>query len=517
MRSFPIIQALNPAVHFLAKRRITSWNQNLQPNNLKHIQESTLLAHCKSAADTVFGREHGLGRVQSYADFKAATKLMPYAGFEPYIQRMRRGERDVLWPGLINYYGQSSGTSSTEAKHKFLPISAEQIKWQQKAAFDVMAQYIKLSGDRGLLGGYNLGLFPPSILKTEVSGVYTGSNPGIMFRKVPALARMTTIPKMPIRDIENYDHKLQAIAENYGDYDVRAISGTTCWFSIFFDKLLSHSNAKTVSDVWPNIRVLFGGGVNAAPYRSLIRERVGKDIILMDNYNATEGGLFSATDSLDDHAMLMIPDRGVFFEFVKREEHGREDAQRYALWEVEPGIDYSIVLTTSSGLFGYYIGDFVRFVSVYPHRMEFVGRPSGVISLTQELTTYGEIEKAVAKAQNQMSCSIVDYCVAPEVGIDASGKGRYLFFFEFADKPADLKRFLEFVDEELQNQNRVYREHRAGEVAILSPTLKCLEPGSVKKIMDDLGFRSVQNKFPRIVNEQRRDSIKKFVSKEQNA
>ncbi len=513
MKSFPVAGLLNPALRALASRRIAQWDRNL--TNLQATQEAILLAHCQKAAKTQFGRKYALGSVQSYKDYKQALPLRPYAGFEPYLQRMRRGERNILWPGLISYYGQSSGTSATAAQHKFLPISAEQIKWQQKAAFDVMARYLLLSGDKEFAGGYNLGLFPPSILKTEVPGVFTGSNPGIMFREIPYVARLTTIPKLPIRDMENYDQKLEAIAKNYAQHDVRAISGTTCWFSIFFDKLLKQHQAKTVGEIWPNLRVLFGGGVNAEPYRDVIKARVGRDITLMDNYNATEGGLFSVTDSFENPGLLMIPDRGVFFEFVHREDHGQENPTRLALWEVEPGVDYSIVLTTSSGLFGYYIGDFVRFISLYPHRMEFVGRPSGVLSLTQELTTYVEIERAVAKAQTRVPCSIVDYSVGPDIGVDGSGKGRYLFFIEFAQKPSDKARFMRVVDEELAALNRVYREHRTHDVAILPPALACLKAGSTHQIMEQLGFRSVQNKFPRIVDDKKRDLISQFVEKEQ--
>lgn len=513
MKSFPVASFLNPALIALAFRRIDQWDRNLV--NIRATQEEILLAHCQKAAKTEFGKKHGFEKIKSYADFKQALGLRPYAGFEPYLQRMRRGERDILWPGLIAYYGQSSGTSATAAQHKFLPISMEQIKWQKKAAIDVLARYLQLSQDKNFVGGYSLGLFPPSTLKPEVPGVFTGSNPGIMFREVPYLARLTTIPKVPIRDMPDYDQKLEAIAQNYVNYDVRAISGTTCWFSIFFDKLLKHTKAKNVSEIWPNLRVLFGGGVNAEPYRAIIKSRVGREIVLMDNYNATEGGLFSVTDSLENPGLLMMPDRGVFFEFVRREDHGQENPQRYALWEVEPGVDYSVVLTTSSGLFGYYVGDFVRFLSLYPHRMEFVGRPSGVLSLTQELTTYSEIEKAVARAQERVSCSIVDYSVAPDIGVDGSGKGRYLFFVEFAKEPSDKSQFMKAVDDELAGLNRVYREHRTHDVAILPPVLACLKAGSTQQIMEQLGFKSVQNKFPRIIDDKKRDLISQFVNKEQ--
>src|SRR6185437_10801067 len=188
----------------------------------------------------------------------------------------------------------------------------------------------------------------------ESPGVNVGSNPGIMLRYVPKVARKLAVPQPPVRDIPIYDEKLTAIARNYLHHDVRSISGTTCWFTVMFDRVLARAReqglqATTIGEIWPNLRVLFGGGVNAAPYRKIINERVGHPVVLMDNYNATEGGIFAATDRLPDApgadgegGMLMLPDRGVFFEFVPRSEHGKPDATRLPLWKVEPGVDYSV-------------------------------------------------------------------------------------------------------------------------------------------------------------------------------
>jgi hypothetical protein len=392
----------------------------------------------------------------------------------------------------------------------------QQISWQKKAAFDLLARYLTLTGDRNFPGGYNLGLFPPSQLNLESQGVYTGSNPGIMLRFIPTAAKLMSLPKTEIRDMSDYDKKITAIAENYCNHDVRSISGTTCWFTIMFDRLLSSAiergrNVSTVSEIWPNLRVLFGGGVHSEPYMKIIQERVGRPIVLMDNYNATEGGIFSTTDILGDSGMLMIPDRGVFFEFVPRSEHGKPNPVRVPLWEVETSVDYSVVLTTSSGLFGYYIGDFVRFSSLFPNRMEFVGRASGVLSLTQELTSFIEIERSISVANENQSCTTVDFSASSEVGVDESGKGRYVFLVEFHRPPSDLNAYLSAIDRELCNQNRVYREHRSGNVAILPPRLVPLMPGATKKFMEALGYSSVQNKFPRIIDKNRMELLSSFA------
>jgi hypothetical protein len=231
----------------------------------------------------------------------------------------------------------------------------------------------------------------------------------------------------------------------------------------------------------------------------------------MDNYNATEGGLFSCTDRLGDPATLMIPDRGVFFEFVPRAEHGKPNPTRLPLWKVEPHVDYSVALSTSSGLFGYYIGDVIRFSSIFPHRMEFSGRTGGVLSLTQELTSYLELERAVAQASRAQPCTLVDFTASSEAGVDGTAKGRYLFFMEFEKKPFDISAFTNALDAELCAQNRVYREHRNKDVAILPPVVVPLPKGATRKFMQQLGLNSLQNKFPRIIDDNRRELLRSFA------
>jgi hypothetical protein len=499
-----------------AKLRIAQWNALMgDAKKLQQVQEQTLLEHMRFAQDTEFGRKHGFKGIRSHADFVRQVPLRSYADFENDLQRMRNGEQDVLYPGFIYYWGQSSGTSNTAALNKFLPVSKEQIRWQQKAGLDVVARYLDLTNDRDLPGGYFLALFPPSTIK-EMGPVGVASNPGIMQIHLPPAAKLLQLPKMPIRDMPDYDAKLKAMAEAYLDYDVHTLSGTSCWFSIFFDQLLAAANrrgmnVKHVKEIWPNLRVLFGGGVHAEPYRQIIDERVGRPIMLMDNYNATEGGLFACTDSRADSSMMMIPDRGVFYEFVPRAEHGKPDAKRVPLWEVEPGVDYSIALTTSSGLYGYYIGDVIRFESIFPHRMQFAGRTSGVLSVTQELTTSLEIERAVAQAVRTAQCTPVDFTASSEVGVNGTAKGRYLLFVEFEKQPADLQAFGEAFDKELCAQNRVYREHRMKDVAILPPVVMQLTQGATRRFMQELGLTSFQQKFPRIIGIERRELLRSYV------
>ena len=508
---------IGPLAWTAATARVMAWDRLAADlKALRKAQLEALRENCRAAARTEFGRAHRLGEVSTLEDFQARVPLRTYADFEPYLERMRRGARDVLWPGLIRYYGQSSGSSQTIAQHKFLPISEQQIRWQQKAAFDVVARYVTHVGHARFLGGYTLGLFPPSTLKPD-GPVSNTNNPGLMQRNVPWPLREGVLPKPDLRDIPDYDEKLERMAAAYLDHDVRAMSGTTCWFSVFFDKLLRAAAARgrpvsTVSELWPNLQVLFGGGINAEPYRPVIEKRVGRPMIIMDNYNATEGGIFAVTDRIGEPGMLVVPDRGVFFEFVPATEHGKPDALRVPLWEVEPGVDYSIAVSTASGLSGYLIGDLVQFQSIFPHRLEFVGRTSGVLSLTQELTSFVEIERAMEAAVRAASCSVVEFSAGAEVGVGGTGKGRYQIFVEFDQPPADPRHFARAFDESLCAQNRVYREHRTADVAILPPALFTLPPCGARRFMEDIGRRSPQQKFPRVVENSKRDILVKYAT-----
>jgi hypothetical protein len=516
MKTLPGAGVLGPLAWTAATARVLQWNRLAADRaRLKDVQLATLRANCGIAAATEFGQEHRLGDVTGLEDFRERVPLRPYAEFEPYLERMRQGERNVLWPGLIQYFAQSSGSSNTLAQHKFLPISEQQIRWQQKAGFDVVARYVTQVGNAAFLGGFSLGLFPPSTLKTQ-GDVHGTNNPGLMQRHVPWPIRRSVLPTSDLRDIPNYDEKLQRMAVAYLDYDVRAVSGTTCWFSVFFDKLLEAAHVRgrhvsTVAELWPNLAVLFGGGTNAEPYRRVIAKRVGRPLVLMDNYNATEGGIFAVTDRLGREGLLMLPDRGVFFEFVPASEYAQPNPRRLPLWEVEEGLDYSIAVTTSSGLFGYYIGDVVRFQSVFPHRMEFVGRTAGVLSLTQELTSFVEIERALDAAVRACSCSVVEFSAGAEVGVGGTAKGRYQLFVEFEQAPADPSRFASAFDESLCAQNRVYREHRTQDVAILPPALFAVSPGGSRRFMEEIGRSGAQQKFPRVVDDVKRDVLAKYA------
>jgi hypothetical protein len=477
------------------------------------------------SAKTAFGRAHSFTRVRDYASFALSVPVGDYDSFSPYIDRMRAGESNLLVPETVLYFGNSSG-SSNHGKSKFLPITDRQIRFQQRAGADTMMRYVRWSGDEELLSGFTLGLFPATTMKRE-GAVLVTSNPALMMTKMPLVTRPVYLPDGEVRTIANYDEKLGVIADRYLDHDVRAVAGTTCWFTLLFDKVLQAARARgrranSVSQIWPNLKVLFGGGVAAAPYLPVIRDLMGRsDVTLVDTYNATEGGVYAASDFTGVPGLRMLPHRGTFFEFVPLEMRDRrsETRSRVPLWEVERHRPYSIVVTTASGLFAYELGDIVRFTSVDPLRIEFMGRLSGCLSLTQELTTHVEVERAVSHALAACSSGYgpvrsVDFGAAGEVAVGGTAKSRYVLFVEFQEgsSPPDLGAFASALDAGFCAENRVYREHRKDDVALLPPRVVPLVKGGAKRFLEEVTGKNVQGKFPRIIDETKKNLLWKHAA-----
>ncbi|HEX3345289.1 MAG TPA: GH3 auxin-responsive promoter family protein, partial [Polyangiaceae bacterium] len=352
----PYPSVVGKVLRHASRVQVAAWDRAL--GDVRRVQERQLLSLIEHAKGTEFGRAHGFANIRSYEDFARQVPVGDYDSHSPFIERMRKGEQNLLVPEFVRYFGNSSG-SSNHGKSKFLPITDRQIRHQQRAGTDTVMRYLHWSGDEGMFGGgFTLGLFPAITMRQEGPVLIT-SNPALMMTKMPAITRPVYLPEDDVRRITDYDQKLGVIAERYFDHDVRGVTGTTCWFTLLFEKVLAEARkrgrrARTVREIWPNLRVLFGGGVSATPYLPVIRDLMGReDITLVDTYNATEGGVYAASDFSGARGMLMLPHRGTFFEFVPLEERDRPRPTRVPLWAVERNRPYAIVSTTVSGLYAY--------------------------------------------------------------------------------------------------------------------------------------------------------------------
>ncbi|HEY1958299.1 MAG TPA: GH3 auxin-responsive promoter family protein [Polyangiaceae bacterium] len=495
------------AMLMLARAQTRRWDEAL--TRVHFEQERILDQIVRNAQNTAFGRAHDFAGIRTYRDYAERVSVGDYDTFSPFIDRMRKGEKNLLVPEFIRYFGNSSGTSG-QGKPKFLPIGETQVKLQRKAGTDGLFRTLVKLEDDAFPTGFTVGLFPPTTMRAE-GPVLVTSNPALMAARMPIITKPSYLPDDEIKAMADYDTKLARIAEKYIDYDVRALAGTTCWFTLMFEKLLAESrkrgrSARTIKDIWPNLRYLLGGGVSADPYMPVIREMMGRsDVFLVDTYNATEGGIYASSDHSGDPGMLMQPHRGTFFEFVPLEEHEKPGATRVPLWEVELDRSYAIVVTTVSGLYSYKLGDIVSFPR--RNRMQFVGRLTGCLSVTQELTTHVEIEKAVAHAIEKVPCTTVDFGCSADVGT----KYRYVLFVEFTHPPKDLDAFARAFDEGLCAVNRVYREHRVGEVALLPPRVVPLRAHGARAYLQEATRGNMQGKFPRIIDPAKKATVMAYA------
>ncbi len=494
----------------LARAQTRRWNEAL--SRVRFEQERVLTDIVRHAQNTAFGRAHDFAGIRDYRDYAARVSVGDYDTFSPFIDRMRKGEKNLLVPEFVRYFGNSSGTSN-QGKPKFLPITERQIAIQRKAGTDGLFRTLVKLDDDTFPTGYTLGLFPPTTMREEGPVLIT-SNPALMVTKLPLVSKPSYLPDEECRVMQDYDAKLARIAEKYIDYDVRALAGTTCWFTLMFEKLLEESkkrgrSARTIREIWPNLRYLLGGGVSADPYMPVIREMMGRnDVFLVDTYNATEGGIYASQDHSGSRGMLMQPHRGTFFELVPLEEIDKPNFTRVPLWEVEIDKPYAIVVTTVSGLYSYKLGDIVRFPQA--NRMEFMGRLTGCLSVTQELTTHVEIEKAVAHAIEKVPAITVDFGASAEKAA-GTAKWRYVLFTEFSGDAPPLDAFARAFDEGMCEQNRVYREHRHNDVALLAPRVVSLKAHGARGYLDEITRGNMQGKFPRIIDPSKMASVMAYA------
>jgi hypothetical protein len=511
LKSTPYPAAVGRAFLEVARRRVAEWDHSLR--RLEEVQMEQLQRIVTLCGESEYGRQHGLQYVRTYDEYRRSVPVADYDALAPLLERTRHGEQRLLTTENIEFICNSAGSSS-KGKAKFLPVSSTQIRFQQGSASDAVLRHVAWTEDATLPCGFTMTVLPPTVMRDEGPMRIT-NNPALMSTRLPLFSEPVVLPDRDVMMIDDLDAKMDAIAERYLDHDIRTVTGTTCWFSILFDKLLAAARRQgrqvdAISEIWPNLKFLVGGGVAAGPYIDVIRNRMGSDAALIDTYNATEGGIFAVSDHAarkDD--LLAIPDRGVFFEFVPLEDKDSDSPRRHPMWEVQTGVDYIIHVSTVSGLQCYRLGDIVRFTQLWPHRMVFSGRLSGCLSTTQELTTHREVQLAVDAALQAVPAQTVDYTVGAEIGVEGTAKARYVVFAEFVPdhRPADPQRFADAFDEAHRAQNRVYREHRQGDTAILSARLVELPSGSVQRFMQEEGMTSVQTKFPRIVDEARRDRL----------
>lgn len=472
-----------------------------RPSHLREAQERALSRLLKRAKDTQFGRAYRFERLTSARKFTRNVPVHRYADLKPWFERALAGEADVTWPGQIPYFGMTSGTT---AGNKYLPISMDSVRQQRRGGFDPLAAYLRWTRDSQVLGGKAILLGGSTTLERNGAGRLVGDNTGIMALHMPRIVQRNYLPHAPTRALIDWDEKLDAVVHESLHADVRLLAGTPSWFSGLFERLLRAARDEgrevdDIHDIWPNLRLITGGGVNFAPYRSLLRSYMGRHVPYVDVYNATEGGIMGVQDQPDEPGMRLLPDNGLFYEFIPLEDLESPNPRRVPAWEVEEGGVYAVVVSTMSGIFSYMVGDCLRFVQTYPHRFIFEGRTAAFLNVVGEHVSQGELERAAKETCRRLDLRLRDFTVTAEVGVGDDGAVRHVWLMEFDDHDVDVERCAQLIDEEVGRGNEDYRVHRSSLSGLLAPQVIPLRAGAFELWMRERGKLGGQNKIPRVL------------------
>ena len=466
--------------------------------DIDHIQRKQLHALLSTARKTEWGLKYDYKSIRSYSDFCQRLPLQTYDEIKPYVTRMINGERNILWPSVVRWYAKSSGT--TNDKSKFLPVTPEILKGcHYKGGFDCVAIYLRNNPEsrffskKGLILG---GSHSPSPLNSEA---HQGDLSAVLLQNLNPLVNLIRVPKKPIILMDEWESKIKAIVENTWNKDVNSLSGVPSWMLVLIKAVLKKTGREYLTDVWPNLEVFFHGGISFEPYREQYKTLIPSNKMhYMETYNASEG-FFGLQDDPTDPSLLMMPDYGIFYEFIPMDEIDRETPNVVPLWGVETGKNYAMVISTSAGLWRYMIGDTVKFTQKNPYKFIITGRTKFFINAFGEELIVDNAGNGLKAACEATSAQIREYTAAP-VYMDAHGKCRHQWLIEFAKEPESLTDFAHILDLKLQEINSDYEAKRYKDI-----TLQHLEIIPARKHLFDDWLKSKgklggQHKIPRLSN-----------------
>ena len=459
----------------------------------------------KTGSKTIFGADHKLNEVRTYEEFKQAVPIRDYEQYKPYIEQIKEGKHNILWRGQPIYLAKTSGTTSGI---KYIPITNDSIPNHINTARNALLCYMAESGNNKFADGKMIFLSGSPELE-RIAGIPTGRLSGIVNHHIPRYLRTNQLPSYETNCIEEWETKLDKIVEETLNQDMTLISGIPPWMQMYFDRLMQLSN-KPVKDLFPNLSVLVHGGVNFEPYKAKLFSSIGRKIDSIETFPASEG-FFAFQDSQEKEGLLLNTNSGIFFEFVPAADILKENPARLSLKEVQAGENYAMVINNNAGLWGYNLGDTVKFLSLDPYRIVVTGRVKHFISAFGEHVIGEEVEYSLMKAAEEENVSIIEFTVAPMIQ-QGNGKSFHEWFVEFETPPKSLNEFAVKVDNNLRKKNIYYDDLIAGNI------LKQLQITQVQKngfieYMKSIGKLGGQNKVPRLSNDRKvADELEKWTN-----
>jgi len=459
-------------------------------------QKAVLHRLVQEGQRSAFGKQHQLALVHDHAGLVQAVPLQDYEGFRPWIERIIAGDRDVLWPGKPLYLCKTSGTTSGA---KYIPITRASLPNHIGSARRALLAYIARTGRADFVDGKMIFLQGSPVLDRK-GAIPSGRLSGIVANHVPRYLLKNRLPSFATNSIPDWESKVEAIVGETMHQDLRLISGIPPWVEMYFERLLARTGKATVREVFPHFSLFVYGGVNFEPYRARMHGLIGAPVDSVELFPASEG-FIAYQDQGPGEGLLLVLDNGIYYEFVPVEDLGKADPRRLSIGQVELGVNYALVLHTNAGLWGYQIGDTVKFVSLVPPRIVVTGRTKHFTSAFGEHVIAEEVEGALKEAMEQHPCEVAEFTVAPQLA-PPEGLPRHEWYIEFAAPPADMDAFARAIDEALQKRNVYYRDLITGNVLrplVIVPVAR----GGFAAWMKARGLNDAQSKVPRLANDRK--------------
>lgn len=467
-------------------------------HNSEEIQRRVMTHLVQQGQRTQYGKTWGMNNVRTYEDFANRMPVTTYEELKGPIDRMRHGEADVLWPGVVKWFAKSSGT--TNDKSKFIPVSADGLKnIHYKGGKDAVALYLRNNPKSKLFDGRSLILGGSHSPNYNVANSIVGDLSAILIENINPLANLVRVPKKSIALMPDFEAKREAIARQTLHANITNISGVPSWMLSVLVRVLELSGKNTLAEVWPGLEVFFHGGIAFGPYREQYHHLVGSSQMqYMETYNASEG-FFGLQDAPGDESMLLMLDYDVFYEFIPMDEFGRDNATIVPLWGVVPGQNYAMVISTSCGLWRYIIGDTVMFTSTQPYKFKITGRTKYFINAFGEELIMDNAEQGLAYACKTTGAEVLEYTAAP-VFMDAEAKCRHQWLIEFSRQPSSLDVFAKALDQRLQQLNSDYEAKRHKDITLQQLEVVVARPNLFNDWLKSKGKLGGQHKVPRLGN-----------------
>jgi hypothetical protein len=461
-------------------------------------QREVLFSLIDKAKDTEFGQKYGFKSINSIEKFRDRVPIRTYDEMKPFIDRLLKGEQNILWPTEIKWFAKSSGT--TNDKSKFIPVSRETLEDTHfRGGKDILAIYTNNYPETGLFKGKGLTLGGSHQINKINNESFYGDLSAILIDNLPFWTYFIKTPSQEIALLSEWEEKMEKITNTTLKENVTNIAGVPSWMLVLIRYILDKTGKNNLLEVWPNLELFIHGGVNFGPYREQYQKLIpSSKMNYLETYNASEG-FFAIQDSPDNNEMLLMLDYGIFYEFIPVEEIDKPNPKVLHIDDVERNKNYAIVISTNSGLWRYLIGDTVTFTSLYPHKIKISGRTKHFINAFGEEVIIDNAEKALKEACDQTGALIKEYTAAP-IFMDKDKKGGHHWLIEFDKMPDSTEKFTHILDISLQKVNSDYEAKRYKDITLDKPTLTVAKKNLFYKWLKAKGKIGGQNKVPRLAN-----------------